>query len=332
MNNFYVKIALMASAFMLVDASILNKGEPDYAALFAQLNESKDHSDSPWKIWSQEENEKYYTELKDAVFAKMGTSFTEAFNRKYPKASENSIKYLAQYIDALSGWQESCPPQATATIGSKQIHLTGDIANIIYDMNDIGFDRTTDHAITKVIWFEMKLDDKILSLLQNEICLYDQAEQERYEREIMDKATAIIKAVETSDRYIIYIKRPEMFFYRDKNPLFMIGSYNHYGGRIYVRHSENGCDNGEFLLPGPVAREFCSNDKYIKPIESVRLSEDEIELIIPKDTDHNRLYDWWYGKRGKFSRIDMLDEPAVLSPIPPAYAFLMNVCNRILRR
>lgn len=332
MNNFYVKLVLMASVFMLVDASILNRGEPDYEKLFAQLNESKDHSGSPWKIWSPEANEPYYTALKDAVFVKMGTSFADAFNRKYPKASVNSIKYLAQYIDALSGWQESYPPQATATIGSKEVYLSGDVANIIYDMNDAGFARTTDRAISKVIWFEMKSDNNMLSLLNNDIGFYTQEDEDRYVREVIDSATAVIKAVETSDHYIIYIKRPEMFFYRDKNPIFMIGSYRHYGPVISVRHSENGGGNGEFLLPGPVAREFCSNTEYRKPIESKRLSESEIELIIPKDTDQNRFYNWWYGKRGKFSRIDMLDEPAVLSPIPPAYAFLMNVCNRISGR
>ncbi len=245
MNNFYVKLTLIASVFMLADASILNRGEPDYKKLFAQLNEPKDRSGSPWKIGSPE---------------------------------------------------------------------------------------ATDRALAKVIWFEMKSDNNMLSLLNNDIGFYTQEDEDRYVREVIDSATAVIKAVETSDHYIIYIKRPEMFFYRDKNPLFMIGSYNHYGPVIYVMHSENGCDNGEFLLPGPVAREFCSNNEYMHPIESKRLSESEIELIIPKDTNQNFLYDWWYGKRGTFSRIDMLDEPAVLSPVPPAYAFLMNVCNRISGR
>jgi hypothetical protein len=332
MKTICVKIILLSALCAGTKASILNRGEPNYTKLFAELNRKPDHSGSPWKIWSAEANEPYYTALKDAVFAKMGTSFADAFNRKYPQATENGIKYLAQYIDGLTCWQESYPPQATATIGSKQVYLDGDVANIIYEMNDAGFDRTTDSATAKVIWFERKFDENILSLLQNEIGFYSQEDEDRYVKEVYDLATAVIKAVETSDHYIIYIKRPEMFFYRDKNPIFMIGSYNHYGPVIYVRHSEHGCDNGEFLLPGPVAREFCSNNEYMQPIASKRLSESEIELIITKDTDENRLSTWWYGKRGTFSRIDMLDEPAVLSPVPPAYAFLMNVCNRISDR
>lgn len=332
MKSIYAKIIVFSTLFAGINASELNRAESYYTKLFTELNQQSDCSGSPWRLWSQEENEKYYIELKDAVFAKMGKSFADAFNRKYPQATENSIKYLAQYIDALSGLMKSNPSQVIATVGSKQINLMGDIPDITYDMSGQEFDRTTEHAIAKVIWFEMKFDDKILSLLQNEIGFYNQEDEDRYVRDVMDRATAVVKAVETSDHYIIYIKHPEMFFYRDKNPIFMIGSYNHYGARIYVRHSGNGCDNGEFLLPGPVAREFCSNDNYMKPIESVRLSESEIEVIIPKNTDANRLYDWWYGKRGKFSRIDMLDEPAVLSPIPPAYVFLMNVCNKCLGR
>lgn len=144
--------------------------------------------------------------------------------------------------------------------------------------------------------------------------------------------TAIIKATETPDQYTIYIKHPEVFFYRDKNPKFMIGSYNYYGGTIYVRHSESGDYIGDLLLPGPIAREFASNDNNLKTIEPVRISDNEIQLVIPKDQYESLFYDWWYGKRGKFYRIDMLEEPKILSPIPPAYSFLMNFFNMFSRR
>jgi len=92
---------------------------------------------SPWKWGNHEHMEEHYEELKQLVFKKMGPDFVAAFNRQYPQSSKNAVEELARHFDYVSQWLESYPPQAIATIGSKETYLAGDIANIIYDMNGI---------------------------------------------------------------------------------------------------------------------------------------------------------------------------------------------------
>lgn len=80
-------------------------------------------------LWSKEDNDNY-SELKKAIFAKMGKSFIRSFYQKYPNpdADGNDVIDLAFYIDSISQWEHSKKhPQAKATIGNKEVLLNGQL-------------------------------------------------------------------------------------------------------------------------------------------------------------------------------------------------------------
>ena len=96
--------------------------------------QSKDYPH--WELvnrgWNIEDTEADYAKLKQLVFEKMGADFAATFNTQYPQSSKKAVKELARHFDHISPWKETFPPQAIATIGSKETYLDGDIANIIY--------------------------------------------------------------------------------------------------------------------------------------------------------------------------------------------------------
>lgn len=78
-----------------------------------------------------------YEKIKQAVFNKMGPQFAQEFNLKYPEPTAYAVIELAARFDDMSKWQETYPPQATATIGSQEIKIDHDIAVMLHQYKNI---------------------------------------------------------------------------------------------------------------------------------------------------------------------------------------------------
>jgi len=117
----------------------------------------------------------------------------------------------------------------------------------------------------------------------------------------------IFKVTETPEKFIIYIKHPEEWFHGEKNPKFTVSAE---GRMIFIESPHKPGTINDLNLPHPVAKDLWRTE-LLKPN---KISENEIELIIPKDQSRSALYYWWH--RGKFYRIDPLNEPRQVTPPP----------------
>ena len=120
--------------------SILSGGDVMPQAAPVEPRAQQIVASSHWELVNRgrrtlEDAEAGYAQLKQLVFEKMGPSFAAEFNRQYPQSSKKAVEQLALHINHIGDWYET-PPYATATIGSQETILDGDIACIISDMKE----------------------------------------------------------------------------------------------------------------------------------------------------------------------------------------------------
>lgn len=107
-------------------------------------------------------------------------------------------------------------------------------------------------------------------------------------------AKAILKVVETADDFVIHITHHPYFFHNTKDVNYIITTD---GWGVIITGARFKGELANFNLPLPAALSL--GRKKMKPHN---LTEDTIEITIPKDKTRSRLYYWWHRK--KFQRSD----------------------------